>query len=1210
MNNLKKKIVAIVIGLTLVVMVAPGAAQALTSAELQVQITALLAQLATLQTQLGTLQGTTTPTTPTTTLVACTGITLNRNLKQGMIGDDVKCLQAVLNSDAATQVAATGVGSSGNETTYFGVKTKAAVVKYQEKNAADCLTPLGLTTGTGFVGVRTLAKLNAFLVAAPVTPVTATCTTNANCPAGQLCQAGACVTPAPIAGVLTATLAADTPPSQLVPSGLAPASNVPFTKVTFTGSGKVSKIVVTRGGISTDASLTGIRLFDGGVQIGTTQTFNAAHQAVFNLATPLEVSGTKTLTIAGDYAALNAGQVVLSIQSKADIVADTTVGGAFPIVGNPTTGSNATSVGSLTVDNGSLQPVAGGTVDVDATNRIFMQMRLTAGAIEDVYINTVTVARGTLATFIDADLTNVVLYNDTTGVALGTVTSLGAGSKTTFVLSTPLLIARGRFVELSIRADVLGGSNRRVAFDVNDGLAYTINAVGSSYGYGVAFIAGTFAGIGAPWTAINQGILNISRGATCPATGNVAVGGTDVKLGSLNFKIRGEEIRIARVIVTVRGAGAAVNIANELTMFKLVDSTGNVLAGPVNANGLGLLLDTVSFTTQLTLKPGDNELFVVANLGNAVVNASTYVVGFDIATVAFVGGGGNATTAIVGARGMVSNLPIVATPAANTLGNVMTARRGALVADMTATPVAGNVIVGGQKMTLANVKLDATASGEDVRITQIPVTKAGTEPWAFGTLSDIELWDGSTQIGLTTQPTALANAVAFILTNPYVVSKGTAKTLALKANVIATTLAGNTHTWTVQAPTCTTTSGAPVVIVAPGTVSPAQALQVNGRLRVTIDASPVASAQLVAGTANNEVVRYKFWAYDEDVEVTQVFVWAGNNAGAGVMPASATADIATVSLWVGSTQISGDVPITLNAASLIGLPSGALVVPKDGSKVVTLKVSLNGKASLTSGTNYQFGIADNGVANAGCTANNAVVDDGCWAVANNAATNYAIVSTGRSSGAVIPTINSLQAGGGVIAGSNPMEVFDGKLVVTLSSSSPSGTQSAGANQEIVRLNLEAVGDDINVNGLRLISNATQAFDGVADTANLESVDGTTVYATTQAAVADTFDTTNSVCFGSNAFLTAAAGAGAVCGAGGAAFGNPLVVSEGTTVSVSVRGNTTPGVVVTNTTLQLSLLDGTHVAGADTDITWNDVSGGFSDLVATKVIPLYGNTLRY
>ena len=77
----------------------------------------------------------------------------NRNLGLGMSGDDVKALQEILINEGVweSEVDATG---------YFGSITKSAVIKYQEKYAAEILEPLGLTNGTGFVGSSTRAHLN------------------------------------------------------------------------------------------------------------------------------------------------------------------------------------------------------------------------------------------------------------------------------------------------------------------------------------------------------------------------------------------------------------------------------------------------------------------------------------------------------------------------------------------------------------------------------------------------------------------------------------------------------------------------------------------------------------------------------------------------------------------------------------------------------------------------------------------------------------------------------------------------------------------------------------------------------------------------------------------------------------------------------------------------------------------------------------------
>ena len=97
-----------------------------------------------------------TPSAPSGVPAACAGITsFMVNLTVGSTGADVKCLQVLLNTSADTQVAATGVGSAGNETTYFGPMTKAAVIKYQTKNA--------ISPAVGYVGPLTRTALSTIL---------------------------------------------------------------------------------------------------------------------------------------------------------------------------------------------------------------------------------------------------------------------------------------------------------------------------------------------------------------------------------------------------------------------------------------------------------------------------------------------------------------------------------------------------------------------------------------------------------------------------------------------------------------------------------------------------------------------------------------------------------------------------------------------------------------------------------------------------------------------------------------------------------------------------------------------------------------------------------------------------------------------------------------------------------------------------------------
>lgn len=75
----------------------------------------------------------------------------NNNLGFGLRNNDVLELQKRLTSEGLFTASTTG---------YFGSSTRDAVIKYQEKYATEILSPLGLTKGTGFVGLYTRARLN------------------------------------------------------------------------------------------------------------------------------------------------------------------------------------------------------------------------------------------------------------------------------------------------------------------------------------------------------------------------------------------------------------------------------------------------------------------------------------------------------------------------------------------------------------------------------------------------------------------------------------------------------------------------------------------------------------------------------------------------------------------------------------------------------------------------------------------------------------------------------------------------------------------------------------------------------------------------------------------------------------------------------------------------------------------------------------------
>jgi hypothetical protein len=130
-------------------MVGIAPVQAATTSDMQAQIQSLLQQIIHLK-ELDVIQS----GKPTG---ACS-LLLSRNLSLGSTGSDVLALQKFLNRDEETKVALYNYGSPGYETTYYGVRTKEAIEKFQNKYRSAQVMVNGIVDSGTRVQLAALCK--------------------------------------------------------------------------------------------------------------------------------------------------------------------------------------------------------------------------------------------------------------------------------------------------------------------------------------------------------------------------------------------------------------------------------------------------------------------------------------------------------------------------------------------------------------------------------------------------------------------------------------------------------------------------------------------------------------------------------------------------------------------------------------------------------------------------------------------------------------------------------------------------------------------------------------------------------------------------------------------------------------------------------------------------------------------------------------------
>ena len=501
-----------------------------------------------------------------------------------------------------------------------------------------------------------------------------------------------------------------------------------------------------------------------------------------------------------------------------------------------------------------------------------------------------------------------------------------------------LLIDKGFTKELSIKGDVAGGSGRTIIFDIAK--RTDIGLVGETYGYGIkspvtgstatpgdsAFSSGEDPWYNASTVTVQSGTITVSS-SNLVSAGNIPENAPDTKLGSFDVEIKGEPISVASMIFNLSLQSTTADVA-DVTNITLTKEDGTILAGPVDGAAAG----TVTFSSSVTFPVGTTKVKLLGKIGT------------DFATNDTVQASTTPSTKFTSITGQTTGNTITAAPTSAIAGLTQTVKSASMNVSVSSQPIAQTVIANAQKFIFANYILDAGSSGENIRVTSLPL-EFNAASGARTDVSNCQLYDGSTSVtsnNAVSPSTTLSSSTSFVFDgNGIILTNGTQKTLAMKCDIKS----GSTgsYKWGIDGAQDGTSFTAATGLISGQTIadsvftdSEGQLMTAasGGTLAVAIDSgtSGSLSYRLVSPGQTTELIKIKYSATNEDIDVKRVALVL--SSAASNTPIDLVGQ--EVSLWDGTTQV-GTATFDAGTDRATSTLTTAVRVPKGGSKIITVK---------------------------------------------------------------------------------------------------------------------------------------------------------------------------------------------------------------------------------------------------------------------------------
>jgi len=701
---------------------------------------------------------------------------------------------------------------------------------------------------------------------------------------------------APTVSSFQVALAVDNPGVSTLISGATAAqsqSNADLAHFTITNGSveevKITSVELQRLGISADATLASVYLFEGVNRLTDAGTVSSG-KVTFNDSNGVIVipaGNSKTIAVKAQIAGAANGQTVGIALSG--LTANLQLNSVLPINGNI---HSIASANLATVNFGTLLP--GNTTSDPVDDFTVWQSTVAIGGRSVVFDK---IAIKQINSIEAKDITNFRLVVD--GTQLAIVSSIDPNGYVVFSGLNKALATGNRVVK--VIADIIGGAGRIAQFSVRNRADVEFRDIDNDVFVSVAGVPATVGTI-----TINQGVLSVTK-ASDSVSGRITNNGLGVSLAKYEFKAYGEPIKVETLTAGFAYVDAGGLVANAAATIR----NGKIYVNGAQVGSTSTIAPAgTQFTTNFIVNPGTTT--IVEIYGDVFDNDG--VGSFennDTLTFSLIAGAANASRQV--------SFGTLNVPTANTAGNQVIISEGQLTVTKASTYANQNAVVpqNNYKVGAWNI-LGLSTENVNVNTLGIDVTAIVGATFDFNDIKDayLKITKDGTTTELTIKPTIVATG------NTWPVSITLEKNKNMTVELFARLDAGATATHSLQATLNVAATGASSsTAINPAGVAGQTIAAVTGVFNITRAASsPVAAIVDDSGTV--VTAAYKFEAQSDSYTIEEILV---------NMTATGITAVSQVLLKDGDTVIK-----TMPAAAAIVFGGLNVTVPANESKTLEI----------------------------------------------------------------------------------------------------------------------------------------------------------------------------------------------------------------------------------------------------------------------------------